>query len=67
MKWRCGGVQWKAKLSDYGSANIVCNISASSVYPGNPFYSAAETGFPIHHSPAMDVLFWCTANGDDPL
>ena len=51
----CGGGQWKAKLSDYGSANIVRNISASSVYPGNPFYSAPEAEFPIHHSPAMDV------------
>ena len=51
----CGGGQWKAKLSDYGSANIIHNISASSVYPGNPFYSAPEAEFPIHHSPAMDV------------
>ena len=51
----CGGGQWRAKLSDYGSANIVHNISASSVYPGNPFYSAPEAEFPIHHSPAMDV------------
>ena len=47
---------WKAKLSDYGSANIVQSISANSVAPGNPFYSAPEAPFPDQHSPAMDVF-----------
>ena len=47
---------WKAKLSDYGSANIVQSISANSVAPGNPFYSAPEAQFPDQHSPAMDVF-----------
>ena len=47
---------WKAKLSDYGSANLVQSISANSVAPGNPFYSAPEALFPDQHSPAMDVF-----------
>ena len=47
---------WKAKLSDYGSANLVQSISANSVAPGNPFYSAPEAQFPDQHSPAMDVF-----------
>ena len=47
---------WKAKLSDYGSANVVQSISANSVAPGNPFYSAPEAQFPEQHSPAMDVF-----------
>ena len=47
---------WKAKLSDYGSANLVQSISANSVAPGNPFYSAPEAQFPDKHSPAMDVF-----------
>ena len=47
---------WKAKLSDYGSANLAQSISALSVAPGNPFYSAPEAPFPDHHSPAMDVF-----------
>lgn len=51
----CGTDQWKAKLSDYGSANIIQNISSTSTYPGNPRYSAPEAQFPDRHSPAMDV------------
>ena len=47
---------WKAKLSDYGSANLVQSISAGSVAPGNPFYAAPEAQYPDHHSPAMDVF-----------
>ena len=46
---------WKAKLSDYGSANLVQSISAGSVAPGNPFYAAPEAKFPDQHTPAMDV------------
>ena len=46
---------WKAKLSDYGSANLVQQISTRSVAPGNPVYSAPEAKFPEDHSPAMDV------------
>ena len=51
-----GSVIWKAKLSDYGSANLVQSISANSVAPGNPFYSAPEAPFPDQHSPSMDVF-----------
>ena len=46
---------WKAKLSDYGSANLVQQISTRSVAPGNPVYSAPEAKLPEDHSPAMDV------------
>ena len=46
---------WKAKLSDYGSANLLQQISPTSVYPGSPAYSAPEAQVPVHHSPAMDV------------
>ena len=46
---------WKAKLSDYGSANLLQRISTRSVAPGNPVYSAPEAQVPVHHSPAMDV------------
>ena len=51
---------WKAKLSDYGSANLVQSISAHSVGPGNPFYAAPEAPFPDLHSPAMDVFSFGT-------
>ena len=51
-----GSGMWKAKLSDYGSANLVQSISANSVAPGNPFYSAPEAPFPDQHSSAMDVF-----------
>ena len=51
-----GHGMWKAKLSDFGSANLVQSISANSIAPGNPFYSAPEAPFPDQHSPAMDVF-----------
>ena len=51
-----GSELWKAILCDYGSANLVQSISARSVAPGNPFYSAPEAPFPDQHSPAMDVF-----------
>jgi serine/threonine protein kinase len=46
---------WKAKLSDYGSANLAQTISHLSVNPGSPLYSAPEAQYPDNHSPAMDV------------
>ena len=46
---------WKAKLSDYGSANLLQRISPTSVNPGSPAYSAPEAQVPGYHSPAMDV------------
>ena len=45
--------QWRAKLSDYGSVNLVENIQTAN--PGSPVYSAPESSDPTRHSPAMDV------------
>ena len=45
---------WRAKVSDYGSANLQPLIGRT-VNPGNPVYSAPEAGVPRDHSPAMDV------------
>lgn len=37
LLWR-QGFQWRAKVSDFGSANFVNSIKTKA--PGNPFYSA---------------------------
>ena len=50
----CGNGLWKAKLSDYGSANLAHQI-CTTAGPGCPAYSAPEAPFPHNHSPAMDV------------
>ena len=50
----CGNGLWKAKLSDYGSANLAHQI-CTTAGPGSPAYSAPEAPFPQNHSPAMDV------------
>ena len=50
-----GAGSWRAKVSDYGSANFVCQVTNASVYPGNPAYSAPEANFPTRHSTKMDV------------
>ena len=47
------GNSWKGKLSDYGSVNLMDNISTSN--PGNPVYSAPEASTPRLHSAAMDI------------
>ena len=44
---------WKAKLSDFGSANI--QSQACTQVPGNPYYASPEANQPRDHSPAMDV------------
>ena len=49
-----GGV-WRAKVSDYGSANLQPLIGKTT-NPGNPVYSAPEAGNPKEHSPSMDVF-----------
>ena len=49
-----GQFGWRAKVSDYGSANLQPMIGRT-VNPGNPVYSAPEAGVPRDHSPAMDV------------
>ena len=48
------GTAWRAKVSDYGSANI--QPLAKTNTPGNPVYSAPESFNPREHSPAMDVF-----------
>ena len=45
---------WRAKISDYGSANCV-SLIGKTVNPGNPTYSAPEAFFPNQHTPKMDV------------
>ena len=45
--------KWKAKLSDYGSANLQENVHTAG--PGSPVYSAPEAITPKLHSPAMDI------------
>ena len=49
-----GGV-WRAKVSDYGSANLQPLIWRTT-NPGNPVYSAPEAVNPREHSPSMDVF-----------
>ena len=61
--------KWKAKLSDYGSANLQANVH--TVGPGNPVYSAPEATTPKLHSPSMDIysvgiLFVEMATGQFP-
>ena len=46
---------WRAKISDYGSANFTNRI-VSTVGPGNPRYSAPEALYPDHHTCKMDVF-----------
>ena len=45
---------WRAKVSDYGSANFM-NLVSTTVGPGNPFYAAPEASYPHQHSPKMDT------------
>ena len=47
---------WRAKVSDYGSANFVNVISSKSIVPGCPTYAAPEAKFPRDHNPKMDVF-----------
>ena len=44
---------WLAKLSDYGSANFVQQVTTAG--PGNPAYSAPEASNPSRQSTKMDV------------
>ena len=44
---------WRAKVSDYGSANLLDKVRTAG--PGSPVYSAPEATTPSLHSPAMDV------------
>ena len=44
---------WKAKVSDYGSVNLLQHLT--TVYPGNPFYAAPESKDPDLQTPKMDI------------
>ena len=46
---------WRAKISDYGSANFNNQI-ASTVGPGSPAYAAPESRYPNDHTIKMDVF-----------
>ena len=46
---------WRAKISDYGSANFINQI-ASTIGPGSPVYAAPEANHPDLHTPKMDVF-----------
>ena len=45
---------WKAKLSDYGSVNLLENLH--TVGPGSPVYAAPEANIPPLQSPKMDIF-----------
>ena len=45
--------KWRAKLTDYGSVNVVCQLRTEN--PGNPAYAAPETSYPRLQSPKMDI------------
>ena len=46
--------RWKAKLSDYGSVNLLNQLQTEN--PGNPVYSAPEANDPSQQSPKMDIF-----------
>ena len=45
---------WKAKVSDYGSVNLLQELR--TVGPGSPVYAAPEANIPAHQSPKMDIF-----------
>ena len=45
---------WKAKVSDYGSVNLL--TYTHTVGPGNPVYAAPEANNPPLQSPKMDIF-----------
>ena len=44
---------WRAKVSDYGSANFLQQLTTAG--PGNPAYASPEASIPTQQSPKMDV------------
>ena len=44
---------WKAKISDYGSVNLLQHLI--SAHPGNPFYAAPESKDPELQTAKMDI------------
>ena len=47
------GNSWKAKVSDFGSANFLRQVA--TVGPGNPTYAAPEASTPQQQSAKMDI------------
>ena len=45
---------WRAKVSDYGSANFMNAVATAA--PGSPAYAAPEARYPDQHSPKMDTF-----------
>ena len=45
---------WRAKVSDYGSANFMNAVNTAN--PGSPIYAAPEACNPKQHSPKMDTF-----------
>ena len=51
---------WRAKLSDYGSANFIAQCSTA--YPGCPLYSAPEAGRPNQTEKVrLTCSLWCNS------
>ena len=48
------GDQWRAKVTDYGSVNLQSQLETRN--PGNPVYSAPESGDKSQQSPQMDIF-----------
>jgi serine/threonine protein kinase len=44
---------WKAKVSDYGSVNLLQHLTTA--HPGNPFYAAPESKDPDLQTAKMDI------------
>ncbi len=44
---------WKAKVTDYGSVNLVRQLHTEN--PGSPVYSATEAAIPSQQTPKMDI------------
>ena len=65
------GSSWKAKVSDYGSANFLRQLKTAG--PGNPTYAAPEANIASQQSNKMDIFSFgvvlvemCTARFPDP-
>ena len=61
---------WRAKVSDYGSVNLLWKLQTAA--PGNPTYAPPEAEFPSQQSPKMDIFSFgvllietCTARFPD--
>ena len=48
------GDHWRAKVNDYGSVNLQSQLQTRN--PGNPVYSAPESGDKSQQSPQMDIF-----------